>query len=54
MDSVSIQLGLDPAKPMFENMSDNDGSLDKSDAVFVDIIHSCAGLLGYSKPLGHV
>lgn len=50
----SIQLGLDPAKPMFENMSDNDGSLDKSDAEFVDIIHSCAGILGYTKPLGHV
>ncbi|XP_031632237.1 lipase member H-like [Contarinia nasturtii] len=46
--------GLDPAKPMFENTSDNDGSLDKSDAEFVDIIHSCAGLLGYTKPLGHV
>ncbi|XP_055319678.1 pancreatic triacylglycerol lipase-like isoform X2 [Sitodiplosis mosellana] len=46
--------GLDPAKPMFENMSDNDGSLDKSDAEFVDIIHSCAGVLGYTKPLGHV
>lgn len=54
MDSVSIQLGLDPAKPMFEDTSTNDGSLDKSDAEFVDVIHSCGGLLGYAKPLGHV
>lgn len=54
MDSVSIQLGLDPAKPMFEDTSNNDGSLDKSDAEFVDVIHSCGGLLGYAKPLGHV
>ncbi|XP_055308491.1 lipase member H-like [Sitodiplosis mosellana] len=46
--------GLDPAKPMFEDTSDNDSSLDKSDAEFVDIIHSCGGLLGYAKPLGHV
>lgn len=52
--SVSIQLGLDPAKPAFEDTSDKDGHLDKSDAEFVDIIHSCAGLLGYAKPLGHV
>lgn len=39
---------------MFEDTSDNDSSLDKSDAEFVDVIHSCGGLLGYAKPLGHV
>lgn len=75
----SFRLGLDPAKPMFEDTSDNDSSLDKSDADFVEyinfelltrcgtfainflyfthlfsIIHSCGGLLGYAKPLGHV
>lgn len=49
-----FQLGLDPAKPMFENMSDKDGTLDPTDADFVDVIHTCAGMLGYSKPLGHV
>lgn len=45
---------MDPAKPMFENMSDKDGTLDPTDADFVDVIHTCAGMLGYSKPLGHV
>lgn len=37
--SVSIRLGLDPAKPMFEDTSDNDSSLDKSDAEFVEYIN---------------
>lgn len=27
--------------------------MDKTDADFVDIIHTAAGTLGYEKPLGH-
>lgn len=52
--SYPIQLGLDPAKPGFEDTSTKDDSLDPSDAEFVDIIHSCGGTLGYAKPLGHM
>jgi Lipase len=25
-----------------------------TDAMFVDVIHTCAGLLGYDLPIGHV
>lgn len=39
---------------MFEGMSGPDGSLDPSDADFVDIIHTSAGSLGYYRALGHV
>lgn len=39
---------------MFEDTSGPDSSLDKTDAEFVDIIHTCGGMLGYAKPLGHV
>jgi Lipase len=28
--------------------------LDKSDADFVDVIHTCGGFLGFARPLGHV
>lgn len=45
--------GLDPARPMFEEETGPEGSLDKSDAEFVDIIHTSAGTVGYLKPLGH-
>lgn len=41
---------------MFNKSAPNigpDGSLDKSDAKFVDIIHTAAGTLGYMHPLGH-
>ncbi|KAM3964284.1 pancreatic lipase-related protein 2 [Aphomia sociella] len=46
--------GLDPARPLFElpNMGPN-FSLDKSDAMFVDIIHTCGGSLGYQTSHGH-
>lgn len=46
--------GLDPARPGFENSAGPDSSLDKSDAEFVDVIHSSAGTLGYMQPMGHV
>lgn len=49
--------GLDPAYPLFENASSND-ILDKTDARFVDIIHTSAGRLeagrfGISHSTGH-
>lgn len=46
--------GLDPARPMFEERSNPESSLDVTDARFVDIIHSSAGTLGFRKPIGHV
>lgn len=52
--SYPIKLGLDPAKPGFEDTSTKDESLDPSDAEFVDVIHTCGGVLGYAKPLGHM
>ncbi|XP_049868595.1 lipase member H [Pectinophora gossypiella] len=46
--------GLDPARPLFEfpEMPAN-FRLEKSDAEFVDIIHSCAGVYGYRNSHGH-
>lgn len=46
--------GLDPAKPMFEGNTKYEDQLDKGDAHFVDIIHTCGGVLGFSNSLGHV
>ncbi|XP_050442303.1 lipase member H-B-like isoform X2 [Adelges cooleyi] len=46
--------GLDPAGPGFEYIIIVDHQLDKTDALFVDIIHTAAGGLGYSSSLGHV
>ncbi|XP_059470065.1 lipase member H-like isoform X2 [Neocloeon triangulifer] len=45
--------GLDPAYPLFTSRPKAD-KLDPSDAEFVDVIHTCGGLYGYSQPLGHV
>ncbi|CAG4971808.1 unnamed protein product, partial [Parnassius apollo] len=46
--------GLDPARPMFEiPLIPADFRLDKSDAIFVDIIHTCGGLFGYQDSHGH-
>nr|BAN20541.1 lipase [Riptortus pedestris] len=42
--------GLDPAKPHFHNV-DNSERLDSSDAIFVDCIHTCGGLLGLMEPI---
>lgn len=44
---------LDPALPMFENLSDPDNVLDRTDAEFVDVIHTCSGSLGHDENLGH-
>jgi hypothetical protein len=43
--------GLDPASPMFERAVDSE-RLDKSDADFVDVIHSSR--LGLYERIGHV
>ncbi|KAJ8730873.1 hypothetical protein PYW08_002286 [Mythimna loreyi] len=46
--------GLDPARPLFElPQMAPEYRLDKSDAEFVDIIHSCGGLYGYWRSHGH-
>lgn len=47
--------GLDPAGPAFETpyLKDTDERLDTADANFVDIIHTCAGSLGFLRPIGH-
>ncbi|CAD6208484.1 GSCOCG00003496001-RA-CDS [Cotesia congregata] len=45
--------GLDPALPGFHAITPTSGRLDASDAEFVDIIHSCGGILGFLQPLGH-
>ena len=43
--------GLDPAGPCFEN-SDQSNRLDKSDAVYVDVIHT-SNLFGILRSIGH-
>ncbi|XP_037875831.1 pancreatic lipase-related protein 2 isoform X2 [Bombyx mori] len=45
--------GLDPALPLFEGLP-IDQRLDASDAEFVDVIHTDAGIFGYKAPIGHV
>lgn len=47
-----MQLGLDPALPFFTTI--NRSKLDKSDAKFVDIIHTNAGVFGKIEASGHV
>lgn len=44
-------IGLDPASPLFkyENV---DERLAETDASYVEVIHTCAGTLGMSKPVG--
>ncbi|XP_037957830.1 pancreatic triacylglycerol lipase [Teleopsis dalmanni] len=46
--------GLDPARPAFEDCIGPENHLDPTDADFVDVIHSCAGVLGFRKPIGFV
>lgn len=46
--------GLDPARPAFEDCIGPENHLDDTDANFVDVIHSCAGYLGFRKPIGMV
>lgn len=49
-----MKIGLDPARPAFEDCIGPENHLDRTDAEFVDIIHSCAGFLGFKSPIGHV
>lgn len=45
--------GLDPARPFFEYPPQgNFGKLDSTDAEFVDVIHTCGGLLGFESAIG--
>lgn len=47
--------GMDPAGPGFERprFKEPKDRLDASDAVFVDVIHTCGGTIGFSKSIGH-
>jgi Lipase len=44
---------LDPAHPTFEDVTKVNNILDSSDAEFVDVIHSSAGVVGHTANLGH-
>ncbi|KAL1122021.1 hypothetical protein AAG570_003427 [Ranatra chinensis] len=47
--------GLDPALPLFDDYTSSASSrLDSSDAQFVDVIHTNAGIKGKVLPVGHV
>ena len=43
----------DPALPAFQDAEKTHQNLDPSDAEFVDVVHTCAGILGHNKNLGH-
>ncbi|XP_051170626.1 pancreatic lipase-related protein 2-like isoform X2 [Leptopilina boulardi] len=47
--------GMDPAGPGFERprFKEPKDRLDASDAVFVDVIHTCGGTIGFAKSIGH-
>lgn len=44
---------MDPAGPLFKKWPKS-LKLDASDAEFVDVIHTDAGIFGYPTPIGHV
>ncbi|KAI5635863.1 lipase domain-containing protein [Phthorimaea operculella] len=44
---------LDPAGPCFANSAPRDRTLDKTDALYLDVIHSNVLLEGLFEPLGH-
>lgn len=46
-------LGLDPARPLYEN-SGPDDRLDISDSPFVDVMHTNGDKNGIFKSLGHI
>lgn len=45
-------IGLDPAYPLFK-FDKVDERLDKSDAIYVEVIVTCPGMLGFPQPIGH-
>ncbi|XP_026318358.1 pancreatic lipase-related protein 2-like isoform X2 [Hyposmocoma kahamanoa] len=49
---VSRITGLDPALPLFAHLP-KEQILDPTDADFVDIIHTDAGIFGVNHPMGH-
>lgn len=51
--NIWCHLGLDPALPLFVSF-DNTKKLDKSDAEFVDVIHTNALRRGKLETCGHV
>nr|CAD7432022.1 unnamed protein product [Timema monikensis] len=50
--TVGKVTGMDPAAPGFSNIPTTD-HLNSDDASFVEVIHTCSGLLGWVEPLGH-
>ncbi|XP_076685802.1 pancreatic lipase-related protein 2-like isoform X1 [Andrena cerasifolii] len=48
---VAEVIALDPAKPMFES-NGPDGRVDRSHARNVQVVHTCAGLLGMNSAVG--
>ncbi|KAL5280573.1 hypothetical protein ACFFRR_004518 [Megaselia abdita] len=49
---ISVIRGLDAALPLFSYMMPST-RLASSDAKYVEVIHTCAGWLGFLKPIGH-
>lgn len=45
-------IGLDPAVPLY-SMSNTEKRLDRSDAKFVQVIHTSGGKVGFISPIGH-
>lgn len=46
-----LAVGLDPASPWFD-YNDTNTRLADTDASYVEVIHTCAGTLGFSQPIG--
>lgn len=44
---------LDPAGPCFSNVS-SANRLDRTDALYVDVIHTNGGMLGLKEPVGNL
>jgi len=51
---ISPVAGLDPASPLFDTFLLSNEVLDKSDALYVDVVHTNIGFKGKMAPLGHV
>lgn len=49
--NITKIVGLDPASPLF-SLDNEDRRLAKGDADYVEVIHSNAGILGLSYPMG--
>jgi pimeloyl-ACP methyl ester carboxylesterase len=50
--NIDTIIGLDPALPLFSVDSPNERLAD-TDATYVEVIHTNAGLLGFDLPIGH-